>query len=84
MAEIEEPKSLLVKVKDKNEKAGLNVQKPKIIVSGPITSWQKVGKKNGNSDSFFFFFFLNWDPKSLWMVVAAMKLKDACSLEKKL
>ena len=78
----EELKSLLMKVKE-SEKAGLklNIQKNKIIASGPITSWQIDGETNrwGNSDKIFF----SWAPKSLWMGTAAMTLKDACSLEEK-
>ena len=73
-----ELKSLLVKVKEESEKVGLklNIQKTKITASGPITSWQIDGETLKN---------LFWGaPKSLRMVTAAMKLKDACSLEKKL
>ena len=79
MAESEEElKSLLMKVKKESEKAGLklNIQKTKIMASGPITSWQIDGKTMTE------FIFLG--PKSLQMVTAAMKLKDACSLEEKL
>ena len=78
MAESEEPKSLLMKVKEESEKVGfkLNIQKTKIMASGPITSRQIRG---GNSDRLLF----SWAPKSLQMVTAAMKLKDACSLEEK-
>ena len=76
MAESEEEvKSLLIKVKEESEKAGLklNIQKTKIMASGPITSWQIDGKQ---------WQILFWGaPKSLQMVTAAMKLKDACSLE---
>ena len=82
MAESEEElKSLLMKVKEENKKAGLklNTQKTKITVSSPISSWQINGKNNGNSETLF-----SWAPKSLQMVAAAMKLKDACSLEEKL
>ena len=79
MAESEEElKSLLLKVKDESEKAGLklNIQKTKIMVSGPITSWEIDGETVRN---------FTWGaPKSLQMVIAAMKLKDACSLEEKL
>ena len=81
MAENEkELKSLLMKVKDQSEKAGLklNIQETKIMASGPITSWQIDGGKNGNSDVL-----LSWTPKSLWTVTRAMKLKDSCSLEGK-
>ena len=88
----EEPKSLLMKVKVESEKVGLklNIQNTKIIVSGPVTSWQIDGEKSGNSDRFyfllfiFFIFFIFSDPKSLWMVTSAMKVKDSCSLEGKL
>ena len=79
MAEIEEElKSLLMKVKEESEKVGLklNIQKTKIIASGPITSWQIDGETVTD------YFFLA--PKSLQMVTAAIKLKDACSLEGKL
>ena len=64
----EELKSLLIEVKEENEKVGLklNIQRTKIMASGPIISWQ------------------TWAPKSLWMVTATMKLKDACCLEGKL
>ena len=79
MAEREEElKSLLMKVKEESEKVGLNlnIQKTKIMVSGPITSWQIDGKR------WLTLFF--WAPKSLQMVIEAMKLKDAYSLEGKL
>ena len=79
MAESEEElKSLLMKVKEQSEKVGLklNIQKTKIMPSGPITSWQIDGKQ---WPTLFF-----WAPKSLQMVTAAMKLKDAYSLEGKL
>ena len=79
MAESEEGlKSLLMKVKLESEKVGLklNIQKMKIMASGPITSWEIDGETV--SDLFF------WAPKSLQMVIAAMKLKDTCSLEGKL
>ena len=74
----EELKSLLMKVKEESEKAGLkiNIQKTKIMASGPINSWQI----NGETVAYFMF----WPPKSLQMVSAAMKLKDAYSLERKL
>ena len=82
MAESEEElKSLLMKVKEKSEKVGLklNIQKTKIMASRPITSWQIDGKQWKHWLAFF------WGaPKSLQMVSAAMKLKDACSLEGKL
>ena len=77
----EELKSLLMKVKQESEKFGLkfNVQKTKIMASGPITSWQIDGETAERVTDFTF-----WGaPKSLQMVTAAMKLKDACSLEKK-
>ena len=79
MAESEEElKSLLMKVKEKSEKVGLklNIQKTKIMSSGPITSWQIDGEIVAD--------FTFWAPKSLQMVTAAMKLKDAYSLEEKL
>ena len=83
MAESEEElKSLLMKVKEESEKVGLkyNIQKTKIMASGPITSGQTDGGNNGNSDRLYF-----WGaPKSLQMVTIAMKLKDVCSLEEKL
>ena len=77
----EELKSLLMKVKEESEKAGLklNIQKTKILASGPITSWQHMGKKWKQRQTLF-----SWAPKSPWMVTAAMKLKDTCSLEGKL
>ena len=78
MAESEEElKRLSMKVKEMSEKAGLklNIQKTKIMASGPITSWQI----DGETVRLFF-----WAPKSLQMVIAAMKLKDAYSLEGKL
>ena len=83
MAESEEElKSLLMKVKEESEKAGLklNIKKAKIMASSPITSWQIDGGKNGNSDRLYFLGL----QKSLQMVTAAMKLKDAYSLEGKL
>ena len=83
MAESEEElKSLLMKVKEESVKVGLklNIQKTKILASGPITSWQIMGKQWKQWETF-----LGWGaPKSLQMVTAAMKLKDACSLEEKL
>ena len=82
MAESEEElKSLLMRVKEENEKVGLklNIQKTKIVASGPITSWQIDGETVGTVADFI------WGaPKSLQMVIAAMKLKDAYSLEGKL
>ena len=82
MAEIEEElKSLLMKVKEESEKVGLelNIQKTKIMASGPITSWQIDGETMETVTAFIF-----WVPKSLQMVTEAMKLEDACSLEGKL
>ena len=82
MAESEEElKSLLMKVKVESEKVGfkLNIQKTKIMASGPITSWQIEGKQWKQCQPLFF-----WAPKSLQMVTAAMKLQDAYSLEGKL
>ena len=82
MAESEEDlKSLLMKVKEENEKVGwkLNIQKTKIMASGPITSWQIDGKQWKQWQTLFFRAL-----KSLQMVIAAMKFKDACSLEGKL
>ena len=79
MAESEEElKSLLMKVKKESEKVGLklNIQKTKIMASGPITSWQI----DGETVTDFNFF----APKSLQMMIEVMKLKDACSLEEKL
>ena len=79
MAESEEKlKSLLIKVKKESEEAGLklNIQKTKIVASGPITSWQIDGETMTE------FIFLG--SKLLQIVTAAMKLKDACSLEEKL
>ena len=74
----EELKSLLMKVKEESEKVGLkiNIQKTKIMASGPISSWQIDGETMKD--------FIFWAPKSLQMVTAAMKLKDACPLEEKL
>ena len=79
MAESEEElKSLLMKAKDKSEKVGLklNIQKTKIMASGPISSWQIDGETVETVSDFIF-----WVPKSLQMVIAAMKLKDTYSLE---
>ena len=83
MAESEEElKSLLMKVKEESEKVGLNlnIQKTKIMASGPITSWQIDGEIMETVTDFI----LGGAPKSLQMMTAAMKLKDACSLEEKL
>ena len=79
MAESEEDfKRLMMKVKEESEKVGLklNIQKTKIMASGPITSWEIDGERVSD--------FIFWAPKSLQMVIAAMKLKDAYSLEGKL
>ena len=79
MAESKELKSLLIQVKEESEKVGLklNIQKTKIAASGLITSWQIDGETVETASDF-------WAPKSLQMVTAAMKLKDAYSLEGKL
>ena len=79
MAEREEElKSLLMKMKEESGKVGLklNIQKTKIMASGPITSWQIDGKQWTWWLTLFF-----WAPKSLQMLIAAMKFKDACSLK---
>ena len=81
MAESEEElKSLLMRVKEKSEKSGLklNIQKTKTMAFSPITLWQ-IGKQRKQWQTLFF-----WAPKSLQMMTAAMKLKDAYSLEEKL
>ena len=77
----EELKSLLMKVKEESEKVGLkvNIQKTKIVASGPITSWEIDGKQWKQCQTLFL-----GAPKSLQIVIAAMKLKDAYSLEGKL
>ena len=77
----EELKSPLIKVKEESEKVGLklNIQKTKIMASGPITSWQIDGETMETVADFIFL-----AAKSLQMVTAAMKLKDTCSLEEKL
>ena len=77
----EQVKSLLMKVKEESEKAGLklNILKTKIMASGPITSWQIDGEAVETVTDFIL-----GAPKSMYMVTAAMKLKDACSLEEKL
>ena len=77
----EELKSLLMKVKEESEKVGLklNIQKTKIMASSPITSWQIDGETIETVTDFIF-----WAPKSLQMVISAMKLNDAYSLEGKL
>ena len=82
MAEREEElKSFMMKVKEESEKVGLkpNIQKTKIMASSLITSWQIDGETVETVSDFIF-----WAPKSLQMVIAAMKLKDAYSLEEKL
>ena len=81
MAESEELKSLLMKVKEESDKVGLklNIQKTKIMASGPITLWQRDGETVETVAHFIL-----GAPKSLQMVIAAMKLKDAYSLEGKL
>ena len=81
MAESKELNSLLMKVKEKSEKVGLklNIQKTKIMASGPITSWEIDGEQWKQWQTLFF-----EAPKSLQMVTAAMKLKDGSSLEEKL
>ena len=77
----EELKSLLMKVKEESETAGLklNIQKTKIMASSPITSWQADAETMEIVTDLF-----SWAPKSLQIVSAAMKLKDACSSEEKL
>ena len=81
MAENEEQKSLLIKVKEENERVGLKliIQKTKIMPFGPITSWQIDGEPVETGSDFIL-----GVPKSLQMVTAAMKLKDAYSLEERL
>ena len=82
MAESEEElKSLLMKVKEKSEKVGLklNIQKTKIMASGPSLPGKQMGKQWKQCQTLYF-----WAPESLQMMIAAMKLKDACSLEGKL
>ena len=82
IAESEELKCLLMKVKEESEEVGLklNIQKTKIMASSPITSGQIDGETMETVRDFIFI----WAPKSLQMVTAAMKLKDPCSLEEKL
>ena len=79
MAKSRGTKEFLMKVKEESEKAGLklNIQKMKIMASGPITSWQIDGETARQT-------LFSWAPKSLYIVIAAMNLKDACSLEEKL
>ena len=74
----EELKSLLMRVKEESQKADLkpNIQKTKIMASGPISSWQIEGEKWKQWQIFF-----SWAPESLWMFTAAIKLKNSCSLE---
>ena len=81
MAESEELKSLLMKVKEESEKVDLmlNIQKTMVMASGPITSWEIDGETVETVSDFIY-----WPPKSLQMVTAAVKLKDAYSLEEKL
>ena len=81
MAESEEKLKSLLKVKEESEKVGLklNIQKTKLMASGPITSWEIDGEAVETVSDFIF-----WAPKSLQMVTAAMKLKDAYFLEGKL
>ena len=78
----QELKSLLTKVKEESEKVGLklNIQKTKIMASGPITSWEIRWENSGNSERLFW----GGAPKSPQMVTAVMKFKDVCSLEEKL
>ena len=78
MSESEELKSLLMRVKEESEKAGLklNIKKIKILVTSSITLWKIEGEKWKQWQILF-----SWAPKSLWTVTAVMKLKDACSLE---
>ena len=80
MAEIKELKSLLMKIKEESEKVDLklSIQKTKIMASSPINSWQINGEKVEQWQILF-----SWAPKSLWMLIAAMRLKDTCSLEEK-
>ena len=81
MAESEEELKSLLKVKEESEKAGLklSIEKTKIMASCPIISWQIDGEMMDTVSLYF-----SWAPKSLQMVIAAMKLKDVCSLEEKL
>ena len=81
LAESKELKRLLMKVKEESQKVGLklNIQKIKIMASGPITSWE-IDRETVEAVADFIF----WTPASLQMVNAAMKWKDACSLEEKL
>ena len=81
MAESDKELKTLLKVKEESEKDGLklNIQKTKIMASGPIISWQIDGEKWKQWQILF-----SWAPKALQMVTIAMKLKDTCSLEEKL
>ena len=81
MAESDKELKSLLKVKEESEKDGLklNIQKTKIMASGPIISWQIDGEKWKQWQILF-----SWAPKALQMVTIAMKLKDTCSLEEKL
>ena len=81
MAESEALKSFLMKVKEESEKVDLklNIQKTKVMASGPITAWQ-IDEETMETVTDF----ISWVPKSLQVVTAAMILKDACSLEEKL
>ena len=82
MAESEEEEnSFLKRVKEKSEKTGLkfSIQKAKIMASGPTTSWQIDGEKQRKWQSLF-----SWAPEPLWVMTAAKKLEDTCSLEGKL
>ena len=81
MTESEEELKSLLKVKEESDKVGLklNIQKTKIMASGPITSWEIDGETVETVSDFIF-----WAPKSLQMVIAAMKLKEAYSVEEKL
>ena len=83
MAENEEGLKSFLRVREESRKAGLklNIQKPKIMASYPITLWQIDGE---NVEAVNRFYLFSWAPKSLLMVTAAMKLKDSCSLEGKL
>ena len=76
-----ESKEKLMKVKEESEKVGLklNIQKTKIMASGPMTSWQMMEKQWKQWETLF-----SWAPKSLQMVTVSIKLKDSCSLEEKL
>ena len=75
-----------MKVKEESEKVGLklNIQKTKVMASGPITSWQIIGETVETVTDFIIYLFIFWSPKSLQLVITDMKLKDTCSLEEKL